>query len=124
MRSVRRSITWLVLAGFLSAQAAVWVAVHHASLEDDAACAGIDGPSLAGLDEESAFQFKETNAPSPVEHCAICHLQRAVSNARLARVVATYTAPHRISAPVEAALAAPVVVVRGSSPRGPPALIA
>ena len=124
MRALRRIVASLILAGFVAAQGAVWVAARHASLEDDAACAAIDGPEFIGPHHQAGLQFEETNAPSPIEHCAICHMQRAVTSARLARVIATHTAPHRVSAPVETTAALSLVVVRGSSPRGPPSLLA
>lgn len=124
MKTVRRAIAFLILAGFMSAQGAVWVAAHHAALEDDSACAGIDGPQFVGPHHQDGPQFEETNPPSPIEHCAICHMQRVVGSARLARVTATYTAPHLVAAPVESTLAPVLVTVRGTSPRGPPSSLA
>lgn len=122
MRALRRSITCLVLAGFVAAQAAVWVAAHHAALEDDAACAAIDGPDIIGPHHQAGAQFEETNPPSPIEHCALCHMQRAVSSARLARVITAQPAAHLVTAPVELALTLSFVVARGTSPRGPPSV--
>jgi hypothetical protein len=115
-----------VLAGFLSAQAAVWVAAHHASLEleDDAACAALDGSALIGPHHQDGLQFEDTNPPCPIDHCALCHLQRAFGSARLARVVATDTAAHVVCAPVEPALAVSLFVARATSPRGPPSFVA
>ena len=124
MQALRRTIAFLILAGFIAGQGAVWVAAHHAMLEDDAACAAIDGPTLVGPHHQSGIQFEETNPPGPIEHCAICHMQRVVGNARLARLEATHTAPHRVTAPVDAALAQSLVVLPGISPRGPPARLA
>ena len=124
MRALRRNIAFLILAGFIAGQGAVWVAAHHAMLEDDAACAGVDGPVLIGPHHQAGIQFEETNPPSPIEHCAICHMQRVVSNARLARLEATHTAPQRVTAPVDPALAQSLVVIPSISPRGPPALLA
>lgn len=124
MRSVRRSITWLVLAGFMAAQGAVWVAAHHAVLEDDSACAGIDGPPLIGPHHQNDPQFEDTNPPSPVEHCALCHMQRAFSSARLARVIATHTAAHVVVAPAELTLLLSLVVIHSAAPRGPPSFSA
>lgn len=124
MRALRRSIAFLILAGFLAGQGAVWVDALHASLEDDAACAAIESPAFVGPHHQAGLQFEETYPPNPIEHCAICHMQRAVSNARLARLVAIFTAPHRVSAPVDIALAQSLVVLPGISPRGPPSLLA
>ena len=124
MRALRRSITCLVLAGFVSAQPAVWVAAHHAALEDDAACAAIDGPELIGPHHENGSQFEGTNPPSPIEHCALCHMQRAVGAARLARVITTHVSAHPVTATVELTIALSLVVVRGTSPRGPPSFSA
>jgi len=124
MRVLRRVVAALILAGFVSAQGAVWVAAHHAALEDDSACAAIDGPQFVGPHHQGGPQFEDTDLPSPIEHCAICHMQRAVSGARLARVIATYTDPHVIPAPAELAPVLSLVVVRGSSPRGPPSFFA
>ena len=124
MKALRRSIAFLVLAGFVSLQGAVWVAAHHAALEDDSACAGVDGPALIGPHHQSGSLFEETNPPSPLEHCAFCHMQRVVGGARLTRVVAIHTPPHVMTPPAESVLARYFVVVRGASPRGPPSLIA
>lgn len=124
MGALRRSIAFLILAGFLSAQGAVWVAAHHAALEDDSACAAIDGPQFVGLHHQDGPQFEDTNAPNPIEHCAICHMQRVVGNARLGRVIAVHSAPHVVGTPAEQTLAVSLVVLRGSSPRGPPSLLA
>lgn len=114
----------MILAGFLSAQGAVWVAAHHAALEDDSACAGIGGPQFVGPHHQDGLQFEDTNPPSPIEHCAICHIQRVVGSARLARIATTSTAPHLVAAPTESTLALVLVIVRGTSPRGPPARLA
>jgi hypothetical protein len=115
------------LAGFLSGQGAVWVATHHAAF-DDAACAAIDGQQFVAPHVEAAAdaagRFEESTPQTPVEHCAICHMQRVVGNARLARVIATHAAPRVVSAPVEAALATSIVVVPGFAPRGPPTHLA
>lgn len=124
MIALRRSIAFLILAGFLSAQGAVWVAAHHATLEDDSACADIGGPQFVGPHHQYGLQFEETNPPSPIEHCAICHMQRVVGSARLARITTTYTAPHLVAAPVDSRLALVLVIVRGTSPRGPPSRLA
>lgn len=123
MRALRQSVAWLTLAGFLSGQAAVWVAAHHAALEDDAECAAIAGPQFVGPHHQYGPQFEETNPPSPIEHCALCHLQRAVHSARFGRVVATFTAPHRVAAPIEQSLQVSCVVIPGFSPRGPPVFV-
>jgi len=123
MKALRRSIAFLILAGFISVQGAVWVAAHHAALEDDSACAGLDGPALIGPHHQFGPLFEETNLPSPIEHCAICHMQRAVSGAHLARIIATYAPPHLMAPPAESVLALCFVVIRGSSPRGPPPVI-
>lgn len=124
MSALRRGIAWLILAGFLSGQAAVWVAAHHAALEDDAVCAGIDGPQFVGPHHQDGSQFEETNPPSPIEHCAICHMQRVVNSARLGRVAATFTAPHLVAVAVEGTLHYSFVAAPGFAPRGPPARIA
>lgn len=120
MTVLRRTIAFLVLAGFIAGQGAAWVAAYHAGLQDDAACALADGPQIVGPHHQAGLQFEETNLPNPIEHCALCHLQRAVSNARLSRLVATFTAPHQVSAPVETALAVTLVALPGIAPRGPP----
>ena len=122
MRSLRRNIGWLVLAGFVSAQGAVWVAAHHATLEDDAACEGIGGPRLVGPHHQAGVQFEETNLPNPIEHCALCHLHRGVRVAMLARLTGFTPTSYRVSAPVEP-IRVPALVVRSSVPsRGPPSL--
>lgn len=124
MQLFRRCVAWLVLAGFLSAQGAVWVAAHHAALEDDAACAAIDGPQIIGTGHEAAAaKFAETNAPNPIEHCAYCHLQRAVSSARLTRVTVAHAAPQRVAVPVEAVFDLTLIVLPGLPSRGPPSAI-
>lgn len=125
MQLFRRCMAWLVLVGFLSAQAAVWVAAHHAALEDDAACAAIDGPQVVGLRGSTApAKLAESNTPNPIEHCAYCHLQRAVSSARLARITVASIAPHRVVAPSETVLALTLIVLPGLPSRGPPTSIA
>jgi hypothetical protein len=125
MQAFRRGIAWLVLVGFLSAQGAVWVAARHAVLEDDAACAALDGPKVIGIHHgTSASKFADANTPNPIEHCAYCHLQRAVSSARLARVVAATIASERVAAPREPVLALILIVLPGLPSRGPPVSIA
>ena len=129
MQAFKRSIAWLVLVGFFSAQGAVWVAAHHAALEeeDDAACAGINGPNVIGLARRAPIalaHLAEANAPNPIEHCAFCHLQRAVSSARLARIAVATIAPQGVVAPIEATLALPLIVLPGLPSRGPPTSIA
>lgn len=120
MRALRRSIAWLILAGFLSAQGAVWVAAVHASFEDDAACAALDGHGLIGPHHQAGLQFEETNLPNPIEHCALCHMERAVGGARLARVAAAGLLERLTLRPVESVIAASLVETRATALRGPP----
>lgn len=124
MRALGRSIAWLILAGFFAAQASVWVAAHHASLEDDSACASAEGPQMVGPHHQSGLQFEEPNLPNPIEHCAICHLQRVVSHARLVRINVATAAAHHLSGPVEADRAVALVVLPPAPSRGPPAFFA
>jgi hypothetical protein len=124
MRALRRSITCLVLAGFVSAQAAVWVAAHHAALEDDAACAAIDGPDILAPHHQDGVQFEGTNPPSPIEHCALCHMQRAVRHAWLARTITAQTVAHSLFVSRDLTVILSLVAVRGISPRGPPSFSA
>lgn len=120
----RRAIAWLVLAGFLSAQGAVWVAAVHADMEDDAACASLDGPAIVGPHHQAGLQFEETNLPNPIEHCALCHMERAVGGARFGRVAAVSARPRLVGIASDSAPALAVVVIRATAPRGPPALLA
>lgn len=89
---VRRTwIAWLILAGFLSTQPAVWVAAHHAALEDDA-CAAPPAP-VVGAHHQAGPQLEEPNLPNPIEHCVFCHLYRTFSAAGHARVALVLAAP-------------------------------
>ena len=124
MRALGRSVAWLILAGFLAAQASVWVAAHHATLEDDSACAAAEGSQMVGPHHQSGPQFEEPNHPNPIEHCAICHLQRVVSHARLVRINMATAAAQRLSGPVEADRAVALVVLPPAPSRGPPAFFA
>ena len=121
MRALRRGIAWLILAGFLSAQGAVWVAAVHAGLEDDAACAALDGPVLVGPHHQAGRQFEETNLPNPIEHCALCHMERAVGGARLARAVVSGPIERPARNSVEQVVAASLVDAPVTALRGPPA---
>lgn len=120
VRALRRGVAWLVLAGFVSAQAAVWVAAKHDALEDDAACALTDGQPFVGPHHQAGLQFEEPNLPNPIEHCAICHLQRAVSNARLVRVSAITSPPKLLTAPVDVDRFVALVARPAYPSRGPP----
>ena len=119
MQGLRRIVAWMALAGFLSGQAAVWVATHDAVPDDDSACADLDGPSLIGH-HAAGQQVEAATPPGPTDHCALCHLQRVVSGARLSRVAAATTAPHVMIAPVEQTVSFAFVVHSGLPSRGPP----
>ena len=121
MKFWRRAITWLILTGLLSVQGAVWVAAVHASAEDDAACASLDGPQVVvGPHHQDGAQFEETNAPNPIEHCALCHMERAAHGARFTRIETLHLAAHVVAGPVDVAVRPALVVVRTTAPRGPP----
>lgn len=122
-KALRRSIALLVLAAFVSAQGAVWSVISHVS-GDDAACAAIDGVQFIAIGHPDAVQVKEGAPATAVEHCAICHLQRAVHSARLAKVASGFVTPVLFSAPVESSPAIALVVIPGFSPRGPPVVLA
>lgn len=123
MRALRRNIAWVLLAGFVSAQGAVWVAAHHATLEDDAACAAIDGLEFFGPHHQAGPQIEETNLPSPIEHCTICHLQRHVRGALLARVAGVTPPTDHVSVAVEQTVQIALVVLPARPSRGPPSLL-
>ncbi len=110
MLRLRRHIAWIALAGFISGQAGVWVSAHHPGLSDDSACAGIDGPDLIGSHHETGRQVEAATPAVPADHCPICHLQRAVSGARLALVTAATTAPRVMAVAVERTAALTLVV--------------
>jgi hypothetical protein len=120
MLRLRRHIAWIALAGFVSGQAGVWVSAHHSALGDDSACAAIDGPDLIGPHHEVGRQIEDAVPPAPSDHCPICHLQRAVSGARLALVSTATTAPRVMAATVERTTALALVVHPGLPSRGPP----
>ncbi len=124
MRTLRRSIAWTILASLISAQGLVWAAAaHHASQDDDAACAGIDGPHFTGPHHQYGPQIEATDPPRPIEHCAICHQQRAVSSARLGRTIALAAPSYRVKAPVDSDSALSLVVIPRIAPRGPPSIL-
>ncbi len=122
MRALRRSIVWLILAGFLSAQGAVWVAAVHAGAEDDAACAGIDGPVFVGPHHQGGPVFEETNNPNPIEHCALCHMERAVHGARFGKIENLIVGRQVVAGPAESLQIVSAPAHRAVSPRGPPQL--
>lgn len=118
MAAFRRSLAWLLLAGFLATQTAAWFEAQHVLALDDAACEGV----VANEHHASGPQF-ENVLPSPdVEHCAICHLQRALGHAQFGAVAVAFTAP--VSPAPLGDHAAPVRsgAPHGVSPRGPPSL--
>ena len=123
MRTLRRNIAWVLLAGFVSAQGTVWVAAHHATLEDDAACAAMDGLEFVGPHHQAGLQIEETNPPSPIEHCAICHLQRHVRGALLSRVTGVTPPADLVRIVVEQTVQLAPVVLPALPSRGPPSLL-
>jgi hypothetical protein len=124
MRVLRHSIAWIVLASLFSAQGVVWAAAaHHSAQGVDAACASIDGPQFIGTRHQPGAQFETTDPPPPIEHCAICHQQRAMRSAHPGRPVAVAAASYRVAAPIDPALTLSLVVVPRIAPRGPPSLL-
>ncbi len=123
MRAFRRNIACVLLAGLVSAQGAVWVAAHHATLEDDAVCAAMDGLEFVGPHHQAGLQVEETNPPSPVEHCTICHLQRHVRSALLSRVGGVTPPTDHVRIVVEQPVQLALVVLRALPSRGPPSLL-
>ncbi len=124
MRMLRRSIAWALLASLLSVQGVVWAAAaHHAAQGDDAACAIADGPQFIGPHHQAGEQVEATDPPRPIEHCAICHQQRAVNSARFGRVAVVSAPAEQISSPIDAALAISLFVLPTTVPRGPPSTL-
>jgi hypothetical protein len=118
MRALVRSVTWVVLAALLAVQPAVWVAAHHADLEDDAACAlrqAVTGPHHQG-----GSQVEEPNLPNPIEHCVFCHLQNAWGSARLGIPVAIAVPAPDETAPTSGLSALTTIPRRLHDLRGPP----
>lgn len=117
---VRRTwIAWLILAGFLSTQPAVWVAAHHAALEDDA-CAGAGVSAVVGAHHQAGPQLEEPNLPNPIDHCVYCHLYRTFSAVRHARVSVVLLAPRMAVAAPERSAAPVKWAGAHADPRGPP----
>lgn len=115
---VRRTwIAWLILVGFLSTQPAVWVAAHHAALEDDA-CAG--AAAVVGAHHRSGLQLEEPNLPNPIDHCVFCHLYRTFSAVRDARVSVVLPAPRLAALVPEQPVAPRRWTGAHADPRGPP----
>jgi hypothetical protein len=61
---------------FLASLSLPFVGGHLSMVNDDAAC----GPELATT-WNRAVQLQAPEAVQPIQHCAICHLQRATSGA-------------------------------------------
>lgn len=116
MTSLRRLAAWLVLASLFAMHGGALLEARHAD-SDDSACLGY---SAAGAHHADGPQFENPLPSPPLEHCAVCHLQRAFSNARPGHVAAEVV-PHVF--PVYGSEPAPRLVsgsTHGVSPRGPP----
>jgi hypothetical protein len=118
MAAFRRSVSWLLLAGFLATQTAAWFEAQHVLALDDAACEGM----VAG-DHQKGGPLIENDLASPdVEHCLICHLQRAMGHAQFGVIPVAFSAPVAPAEPADQASPLPSGVPHGVSPRGPPSL--
>ena len=115
--SLRRLAAWLVLSSLFALQGGALLEARHPD-SDDAACVGV---SATGAHHADGAQFESPLPSPPLEHCAVCHLQRAFRTARPGNIAAEVI-PHVF--PVYRTEPAPRLVsgtTHGVSPRGPPA---
>lgn len=114
MASVLRRATagWLV-AVFLLAAAVPLADTRHA-LFDDVLCADPAQPS------GQAARFRAASDAGPADHCAVCHLQRAVRHATLASAVVVSSLDASTPGHTRSSLRPILTFVRHSSSRAPP----
>ena len=116
MTSLRRLAAWLVLSSLFAMHGGALLEARHAD-SDDSACLGY---SRTGTDHADGPQFEIPRQAPPLEHCAVCHLQRAFSNARpgsIAAEVIAHVFPVYVSEPAPRLVSG---TTHGVSPRGPP----
>jgi hypothetical protein len=118
MTSLRRIAAWLVLGSLFALQGGALLEARHPD-SDDTACTGV---SATGAHHAGGTQFEIPLPSRPLEHCAVCHLQRAFRTARPGSIAAEVI-PHVF--PVYRSEPAPGLVsatTHGVSPRGPPSV--
>jgi uncharacterized membrane protein len=116
MLRVLRPMTaaWLV-AAFMLAAVMPLADTRHA-LFDDPLCAD---PAQSG---NQADRFRAASGTLPDDHCAVCHLQRAVRHAALSSALVAAAVSSGAAGPDRAGLLPPDAPIQYSSSRAPPAL--
>jgi hypothetical protein len=115
LRVLRRTTAaWLVTAFVLAALMPLADGQH--SLFDDPLC--VD-PAQPGT---QADRIRAASDTTPGDHCAVCHLQRAVRHAALSSVAAAAAVSSGVVGPDGSRLLPPDTPVQYSSSRAPPSL--
>lgn len=116
--TAKRLRAWVALAAFLGSVGLPFVSASHMLADDDAACGQV---SL--VNHHPVVQFERSTPASPLEHCAICHWQRAVSGASTsARVTAALSLESSLAEAPERTRALGRGAPDTRSSRAPPAL--
>lgn len=123
MIRLKRAVAWLLLAGLMSVQGAVWLSARHAGFDDDAACAGVDGSRYVGPHHQQGVQFETPVRPGPSDHCVLCHLHHAFAHARTSSVSLTPPLSAVASVPRGQVERLAPADLTARSPRGPPAIL-